>query len=295
MRINFSQLFRAFVLVGFAAFFIHLYYTGDIEKFINPKYVLTSQISAVAFVLLSIVQLTRVWETKHKHDSSCSSGCDHHHHHDSGSFLKRFIGYAIISFPLFTGFFLDPVTLDASIAAKKSMILTRTNQTEINNDISNFGNLEHQTPMINNNYFSKDEFDKAMEDFQKTDIIHMDDNMYSVYYDEIDTNPKAFIGKKIKMNGFVYKEDNFNSNQLVLARFHMIHCVADTSVIGFLNEFDEANKIEENTWLEIEGTIHVTTYNDFELPAIKVEKWTVIEEPDEPYIYPAQIQLAGGE
>ncbi len=292
MAINYRHLLRAFVLAGFAAFFIKLLYTGDIEKIINPKYDFTSKITAGAFVLLFIVQLIRVWEVKHKIDDSCSDCCDHDH--DSGSFIKRFVGFVIIIFPLLTGFLLDPVTMDASIAAKKGTIMTRTNQTERNNVSSDYTDIQHQTPMANNNYLSKDEFDNEMENFQETDVIHMDAKMYGAYYEAIDTDPEAFIGKKINMNGFVYREDDFSSNQFVLARFYMVHCVADTSVVGFLSEFEEAGKVEEDTWLEIEGTLDITTYNGFEFPVIKVEEWTLIEEPDDPYVYPEVIQLVGG-
>ena len=294
MSINVKQLLRAFILAGFAAFFIKLHYTGDIEKFINPKYVLTSIIAAGAFVCLFIVQLMRVWESRQKKHDSCSDCCEHDHHHDSGSFLKRFIGYAIITFPLITGFLLSPVTLDASIAAKKSAIMTRTDQAGSKDDASELTDIQHEAPEPNENYFSKDEFDQAMEDFKKLDVIQMDAKMYGAYYEAIDTDPEAFVGKKIKMNGFVYREEGLNSNQLVLARFYMIHCVADTSVVGFLSESEAFENIEEDTWLEIEGTLDMTSYDGYELPIIKAEDWTIIEEPDDPYIYPPLIQLVGG-
>ena len=291
MRIHFKQLLRTFILGGFTAYFIQLHYTGDIEKFINPKYDLTSKIAAGIFAFFFFVQLLRVWEIKHRGHDSCINDCDHHH--DSGSWMKRFIGHAIIIFPLVTGFLLSPVTLDASIAAKKNSILDRTNQTESNEESSDSTDVRHQIPMPNDNYFAEDEFDQAMEEFQETDMIQMEDQMYGAYYETIEENPKNFIGKKIKMNGFVYREDDFKSNQLILARFYMIHCVADTRVIGFLSEFEEAGKMEEDTWLEIEGTLDITTYHEAELPVIRVEGWTVIDEPEDPYVYPPIIQLVG--
>lgn len=70
---------------------------------------------------------------------------------------------------------------------------------------------------------------------------------------------------------------------------------ADTSVVGFPSEFEEAGKMEEDTWLEIEGTLDVITYNGAEFPVIKAEEWTVIKEPDDPYVYPAVIQLVSGQ
>jgi putative membrane protein len=99
-------------------------------------------------------------------------------------------------------------------------------------------------------------------------------------------NPTDFEGRKVKVSGFVYKEEGLQVNQLVLGRFLITHCIADASIIGLLTEFKQASEFEQDTWLEIEGTLEVTTYNGVELPLIKADKWTVIEEPAEPYIYP---------
>lgn len=293
MRCNVGHLIRAIILVGFAAFFIKLHYTGDIEKFINPKYEVTSKIAAGTFILLFMIQLTRVWAVKNKSHGSCSAGCDHQHH--TGSFVNRVVSHAIIMFPVITGFLIAPVTLDASIAAKKSTIMTPGNETENQTGESDDAGVQHQTPVVNDNYFSKEEYDSAMEDFKNADVIQMDEEMYGAYHEAIDMDPKKFIGRKIKMNGFVYREDDFSPSQLVLARFYMIHCVADTSVVGFLTEFEEANEFTEDTWLEIEGTLDVTRYNGAEFPVIKAEAWHVIEEPEEPYTYPPLIQLVGSD
>ncbi|MDY0397007.1 DUF1980 domain-containing protein [Virgibacillus halophilus] len=97
----------------------------------------------------------------------------------------------------------------------------------------NNGQTQHERVMTNNNYFSKEEYDKAMEELHQSDEIQMNNEMYAAYYGEIETNIEKYIGKKIKTTGFVYREKGLQSNQLVLARFYMIHCVADTSVLGF--------------------------------------------------------------
>ncbi|MCJ7840956.1 TIGR03943 family protein [Lederbergia sp. NSJ-179] len=306
MRINIRQLLRSIILAGFTAFFIKLHYTGEIANYVNPKYDIISQIALGIFAFLSVIQLFRVWEVTYKNHTSCSD-CGHHHH-ESSSLMKRFIGYAIIITPLLTGFMLSPTTLDSSIAAKKGTILPRASQSENTNvgasnkidsivgkkPSSNIDNpqLEHKTPVTNNNYFSEKEYDQAMEGLYKSEVIHMKETIYAAYYDEITANPKGFIGKKIIAKGFVYKEDGLESNQLVLSRFYMVHCVADASIVGFLSEFDEASTFQEDTWLEIEGTLNVTTYNGFEMPVIKVEKWTILEGPSAPYIYPPLIKVA---
>ena len=68
-------------------------------------------------------------------------------------------------------------------------------------------------------------------------------------------------------------------------------CIADASIIGIMTEIDQANQYKQDTWLEIEGILDVTTYNGVELPLIKATDWKVIEEPSKPYIYPILIKI----
>ncbi|RKJ61042.1 TIGR03943 family protein [Butyricicoccus sp. 1XD8-22] len=121
---------------------------------------------------------------------------------------------------------------------------------------------------------------------QEAETIQMTEDMFSTYYGEINKQPEAYVGKRIKMSGFVFKEDGLASNQLVISRFLITHCIADASIIGFLSEIEGADTLEEDTWIEIEGVLDVSTYSGYELPIIKVTSLNVIGEPSEPYIYP---------
>ncbi len=71
--------------------------------------------------------------------------------------------------------------------------MTRTDQAGSKNDAPELTDIQHEAPEPNENYFSKDEFDQAMEDFKKLDVIQMDAKMYGVYYEAIDTDPEAFV------------------------------------------------------------------------------------------------------
>ncbi|PLR99063.1 TIGR03943 family putative permease subunit [Bacillus sp. T33-2] len=80
------------------------------------------------------------------------------------------------------------------------------------------------------------------------------------------------------MYGFVYKEDGFTENQLVVSRFLVTHCIADAGLIGFLSEFPDAAKIEKDKWIKIEGIIESGSYMGNPLPVIKVSKWEEMKE-----------------
>src|SRR5690625_6621630 len=217
---NVRQLLHSIILAGFTGFFVKLHYTGEINKFVNPTYDVLSQIALGIFAFLFIIQLFRVWEVRHVHQHDCADHC--HHHHESSSFFRRFIGYAIIIFPLLTGFMLSPVTLDASIAAKKGGILPQASQNENNNgenpleeggetpsptteSESSTDNddiqLEHSEPVEKNNYFTRSELDQAKEDLFTVDTIQMTDKRSAAYYQESNENQYTYNENKETVDG----------------------------------------------------------------------------------------------
>lgn len=292
MTFHFQHFLKALLLGLFTLFFANLHITGDIAKYINPKYDFMSKLAAIFFLVLTLIQLTRMWQKKHNHHV-CSHGCDHDHGNSHWS-LKRIVGYCIVAFPIITGFTIAPVTLDASIAANKGFLLSQGKEEDSlledaeslveKENIDIYSNEDIALP--NNNYLSEEEYDKKFGLLQESETIQMTDDMFSSYYGEINDNPKSYVGKKIKMSGFVFKEEGFSGTQLVISRFLITHCIADASIIGFLTEFQGAETIKEDTWVEIEGVLDVGNYAGSELPIVKATSMNIIEEPSEPYIYP---------
>lgn len=291
IRVHFQHFIRAVILAAFAIFFIQLQYTGEITKYINPKYDLMSKIAAGVFILFFCVQLFRIWENSHEQHTNCPPGCNHDHGY-ADSLPKKLISYCILTFPLLTGFAFTPTVLDSSIAAKKGTILPQANRIENNGTEESVSETDpitiqdDEAVLPNNNIFSEEKYEEEMKKLEELDVIQMKDDIYASYYESISMNPKEYMGRKIKASGFVYKEEGLDVNQLVISRFLITHCIADASIIGLLTEFKQASEYEQDTWIEVEGTLEVTTFNGVELPLIKANKWKVIEEPTEPYIYP---------
>lgn len=315
MQFHFQQALRALILVAFSAMIFKLHLSGDITKFINPKYEFLSQTAGVLFFVLFLIQLTRVWSTKEEHDHHSCSHEDHHctHDHGTSSFsMKKLISYCILVTPILTGFVLPAKVLDASIASKKGAMVILANQQQtaqkekegaadsnpIDEELEEsfeeegaLSNHEAAEPISMGETISREEHEKIIEKLRKSSVIEMDDYVYNTFYEEISSDLDHFEGKKIKLNGFVYKEDGFASNQLVLARFLITHCVADASIIGFLSELPEASSIDVDTWIEAEGVLEVTSYNGVEMPVLKITHWKTISEPKEPYLYPINVKL----
>lgn len=202
-------------------------------------------------------------------------------------------------------------TLDASIAEKKGGLAILGNQKqEVNSseisDESDFDledysfeeeleeveELEHDLSAIEEvEEISNEEFEQLKKDLYSAPAIKMDDKVFSLYYEEISKDIDKFIGREIEFQGFIYKEEGLASNQLVISRFLITHCVADASMIGFLSEVEEAPELYDNMWIRVSGVIDKAAYNGTELPLIKIKEWKEIEEPFIPYLYPLTIKI----
>ncbi|WP_051128289.1 TIGR03943 family putative permease subunit [Amphibacillus jilinensis] len=153
---------------------------------------------------------------------------------------------------------------------------------------------QYDTPADLNLYSSmvtKDEYQNVLTQLVGQDSLNMTDQVYSAYYEAINKDIQSFSGKKITLNGFVYKNRSLDYNQVVIGRFLITHCIADASYIGFLTELNQAPPWPENTWVAVTGTIKTTAYEGVKLPTIQVEEWEMINEPDQPYVYPMHIKI----
>lgn len=310
MKFHIQQAVRAVILLFFCILIFKLHFTGEITKFINPKYEILSQIASILFLILFFIQITRIWTLEEQPAQDCHHDCSHSHDHGDSPFnTKKLISYLIIAVPLITGFLLPPKILDASIADKKDAMMILSSQKQIPTedentkkqiDENNIGggeqspideNSENSIDLENQKEMSSEEYEQLKQKLGQSPNIVMNDSVYATYYDEIYLDIKKYKGRQIQLKGFVYKEDGLEPNQLVLSRFLITHCVADASIIGFLSELPEASSLQEDSWIEANGVLNISTYNGIDLPVIKITNWKIISEPKEPYIYPIGIRL----
>jgi putative membrane protein len=307
VRFHFQQAVRAFILLAFSVLLFKLHFSGEMTKFINPKYEGLSQSASVLFFILFIIQSTRIWTVKdisnhqHCHHDDHDHNCSHDHG-DSSFNTKKLIAYLVIVFPLVTGFLLPAKVLDASIADKKGGMAVLTNQKQKQEQKTTPNSNESGEPALKENLidpsrisdpkvYTKEEYEKLKQQLEQSSTIEMNDNIFSTYYDEIHMDLEKFKGREIKLTGFVYKEDGLEQDQLVIARFMITHCVADAGIIGFISELPEASSLEVNTWIDAEGVLETTTYNGTEIPIIKITNWKKTDEPKQPYLYPVSVKI----
>jgi putative membrane protein len=289
---------------------LKLVLTGNITNFIAPKMLPFVYCAMVVFLLLGVMQIWRSGSKKEV-ELDCHCGIDHT---PSRFPFRSFLIYFIFIIPVISGFLFPDVVLDSSVAAKrgfKSMVG--------NEDLSPASN-ESVKGYLDNPEAYMEELDERVGDkvAQSSNLpdvplehpegfepqappedfyAHLENEMLSketiTFTDEnyiamtsiLDQNPEKFIGKNVEMIGFVFREDDFEENQFVLARFGLSCCVADASVYGTLATLPDAKKYGDDQWIKITGTLTTIDYQDWTLPYVKVTTVETIDQPDEPYVY----------
>lgn len=131
-----------------------------------------------------------------------------------------------------------------------------------------------------------EDFSKIGMILYKKDTIVVKPEIYMEILSSIDLFKANFIGKKIELTGFVYREDNMTNNQFVVGRFAVSCCSADATPYGVMIDFPTASTYPKDMWVKVTGTIQNGSYNGNDIFKIKATQIEKISAPSSPYIYP---------
>jgi putative membrane protein len=84
--------------------------------------------------------------------------------------------------------------------------------------------------------------------------IVFDDNTYWPLYNRLYDDPSAALGKRITIEGFIYRKSDFPPNSVLIARNLMWCCSADMSMIGFLAQGHMA-AMPDGAWVKVSGRL----------------------------------------
>ena len=96
----------------------------------------------------------------------------------------------------------------------------------------------------------------------------------------------GFVGEEVDVVGFVYRDERFGSDELMISRFVVSCCAADGQPIGLIVRADDASVWTDDQWLEIRGTIELGEFNGLTLPLLMADEMVAVEAPAQPYLYP---------
>ncbi len=92
------------------------------------------------------------------------------------------------------------------------------------------------------------------------------------------------VGQHVRVRGLVAHDDDLASDQFVLLRYSIVHCVADAQPLGILVLNAQPNGWKNDQWVEIDGTLATQPRGGDRLVAIQVDQILPSEEPLEPYV-----------
>ena len=104
-------------------------------------------------------------------------------------------------------------------------------------------------------------------------VIEFNKEHFFCYFEELQDNPKAYLGREVNISGVVYKTEK-EKGIFYLGRSVLNCCIADSQNLALVFKTSEKNMPDKGQWLQINGTINV---NEVEykgkkilLPTIKV-------------------------
>lgn len=101
-----------------------------------------------------------------------------------------------------------------------------------------------------------------------------------------ETDLSAYMGKPANVIGFVYHDPRLNTDQFMVGRFVITCCAADAFAIGMAVDWPESANLEDNTWVNVKGTVDVMTIDGRRIPVIHAQEVNPIQAPEQPYLYP---------
>ncbi|KAB7673124.1 TIGR03943 family putative permease subunit [Bacillus sp. B1-b2] len=241
---------QGIVLIGFSLLIFKLLVKGEMIALVAPKMVPYLFVSMTFMFLLGFFRLLN--SNLKGADCDCDV-CD-----ENVPPLKLALSYLLFFSPLFLFFTLPDLS--------------------INKDL--LPNLEYEKGISTLPSIVLKE-----QSFHQEDSIQVTEENFFQVMDQLNTNLDSMQGKEISMMGFIHREKSFSSEEAVIARNAMTHCIADLSIYGYMIKGDVGALTSEH-WYEIVGTIEKQEIDGEVMPVINVQSASNTKEPQEEYIYP---------
>ncbi|HZG86868.1 TIGR03943 family putative permease subunit [Paenibacillus sp.] len=285
------RLLRAGVSAGFSFYIVYLVKNDLLHLYIAPKMELYVKLSAVVFVMFAVFQLYSAFATLRGQPLDCGCG-----HPPSKSFWRNTAAYGLLIAPLLMGYFLPDSALGSALVDKKGIVLSANNAAGAKSAASSAPapSPEQAGAMSDEQLLASFQTGELYEDqyaplavqlIQQDPIVVRDDAFLEITT-TIDLFSDRFVGKRVQIEGFVYRNEDMAQDQLVIARMAMECCSADSTPYGFLIQYPKASTYADDTWLRVAGTLNTVDWDGYRISMIEADTIQPIEAPETPYVYP---------
>jgi putative membrane protein len=302
--ISFHYFLRTVILLGFSSYIVVLSKSDALTYYIAPRMMIYVKAASVILYIVACFQGYMALRAYWGRPVTCE--CEQP---VSRSVLRNTLAYGLLILPLLIGFALPDTALSSTMVAAKGMNLSASKSslptTTVTITPSATAPAPTMTPATSNTevpappntdadlqqlFHADNEWD---EDFSKIgmilykkETIVVKPEIYMEILSTIDLFKANFIGKKIELTGFVYREDNMASHQFVVGRFAVSCCSADATPYGVMIDFPTAATYPKDMWVKVTGTVQNGSYNGNDIFIIKATQIDKITAPSSPYVYP---------
>lgn len=290
-RINWEAFIQSLILIGCAIGLAALLITGQIRSYVHPRIEKYAWFAVIALILMAASMLPMIRQPKRK---------------------NNWLPLYIIIIPLLTGFIMPATTnmsslqMDNSLIPKSSAALSSispdSNSTETADTSDSSASISTTTtePFSSGTAAGNTSLSSgittastatgttaASETAGNGGIEVVKDDQFLVWCTKVSNNLSDYVGKTVKVKGFVYREKEFASNEFVPARKCMVCCAADITACGFLCRSSDAQKWADNTWVWVTGVIQKEYSKDYQtdVPVLKAVKIESAEKPENELAY----------
>ncbi|HZG56980.1 TIGR03943 family putative permease subunit [Paenibacillus sp.] len=276
--------FRAALTGGFAFYIVHLVRSDKLLLYIAPKMETFVKLAAVALSMIAVYFAFAAFRAL-SGEQAADCGCEHG---PSKSAFRNVATYLLFAAPLLFGWFVPDTIMGSNLVDKKGIVLSVADSDD--SDAEKKTSNANGAPTEGGMFYSEDLYEKQYSSFAESlylqDPIVIEASAYLEASTAIDLFLPAFLGKRVEIVGFVYKQEDMTDRQFVVARLAMECCSADSTPYGFLVDWPDAAKLAEDQWVTVEGVIRTTDYGGIEIASIAATRVTPVETPSTPYVYP---------
>jgi len=296
-------LLRALILTGFAMLIVYLVRSGNLGLYIAPRMELYVKLSALGLYAAAVYQFYaafRAW-IGNRAEPDCDCG---HEHEPRPGLMKNALVYGLFVFPLALGFLLPDTTMGSSLAAKKGVSFSSSEQ--LGADAAAASSPEPAPAPASgavpdteaadasdselDALFPSDEYTATYAAHAKKLYVSREVSVPEEFFIEtlttLDLYRDRLEGIRVELSGFVYREEAMAGDRFAVSRFAMNCCSADAMPYGMLVDYPNASHYADDEWVKVTGTMKLGRYQDNEVMTLQATKIERIGEPETPYVYP---------
>jgi uncharacterized repeat protein (TIGR03943 family) len=198
--------------------FLRYWFSGELSLLIHPNYFILVLITGIIFLLLSVLNLRKLWQKTQQNNLSASSEADHI------NLLPKGWSSGLLIFVAILGLLIKPTVLSS--------------QTALQRGVTDSLSLTREQPEAFRTNIQPEE--RSLIDWVRTL------NAYP--------EPDAYNQQKANITGFVVHLEQLPENYIYLSRFILTCCAVDAYPVGIPVKLSQARShYPEDSWLEVQG------------------------------------------